>query len=171
MKFRIPFALYGVLIGIISLLGVTAELFSENDEGFHECAGTYLKNKGKVEYDEPPVKTLTESECLLRIQQYKRFLKDGLRISEISANKLLSENESRCITAEFDQDMADIFIQVEFVRTNSLLSRSEKDAAMTTILEEQNNLFNALITVVTNCGIVGDRFKKLMGGSPNSDDQ
>ncbi len=155
MKFSISFALCGVLFGLISLLSVTpVASIREDDENLHECTGIYLKNKGKVEYDVPSNKTL--SECKIPIQDLVSPFRNDL---EVLAKRDLS-NESTCvISGIYKSEFNDTFIQIAFVKTNSLLTRTEKDTTMTAMIYQLNDVIKA---VLTKCGIDEDRLKAFM---------
>lgn len=155
MKFSISFALCGVLFGLISLLSVTpVASIREDDENLHECTGLYLKSKGKVEYEVTSNKTL--SECMIPIQDVTRSFRDDY---EVSMKRSLNNDESICVVAGLDKsDFSDKVIHITFVKTNSLLTRSEKDTTMTTMIDELHDMLKA---VITNC-LEKDRLEAFM---------
>lgn len=157
MKFLVSFVLCGALIGIISLQSVTAaRAVSEDDQEFHGCAGIYLKSIGKLEYD--VVSKFTLSECTSIIQDFQRSIRD--EIENNVKRSLVLPSESTCVMTATDKSEFTVFlIKTLFVKTNSTLSRSEKDTTMTTMIMEQMELVKSYMM---QCGIDGERLNTLM---------
>ncbi len=160
MKCRISFALCGALMGIISLLGANAGRLPvrEEDEGFHECAGIYLKSKGKVEFDVLSFKKFTESECMLAMEDRTRSLRNDLE--NLVKIQLPNVTESTCVMAGFDKiQFIEFTLQVFFVSTDSSLPQSKRHATIEAMTQEKTNPIESF---ATKCGIDDDRHKSFM---------
>lgn len=171
MKLRVSFVMCSVLIYcIVSCPSAAAsdesnsnESKSDSDEDFRECAGQYLKSKGKLDIEITSSKK--SSMCLFGMNFALRALRD------VFENKVRKDmpNEATCIMNEFDKaDMLDFIIQIGYIQGNEKVPEDERKTA----LAAMENLGDEKLKVIaTTCGVDSEKLESMFDNGFDSSEE
>ncbi|KAG4074053.1 hypothetical protein HA402_014258 [Bradysia odoriphaga] len=169
MKLNFLLLLFSVLICcLISCPNVAAsdessdESSSDDVDEFQECAGHYLKNKGKWDGEITAIKD--EQMCNLGI---------GVAISELRNTwgmKVRRHNPygETCTINQFERDVFDWVIKLRYIKGNEKISRNEQTTALD---NTKKIIYETMKKAADLCGDDEDKLRALIANELNSSDE
>lgn len=153
MKLRLSFVLFSVLISCIVSSSSGEKTRKDDDNGFAECAGIYLKSKGEIDHEVTFSKE--SSFCLSIIRNVVALMRSKYE-SQIVED--LPE-VATCIMNEFDKvNIPDFVMKMAYIEDTNKISTDEKK----TLVDNMETVGDdKLKAIATACAIDKDQLERV----------